>query len=90
MYNSRILYKDYLKDWLRGKRYSINSQTLKVIESYIKVHIAPSLGDLTLSQLNSMVLQNLLNDLKDKGLANANLNQYRKTIESLKDKWPNF
>lgn len=85
VYNGEILFKDYLKDWLRGKRYSINPQTIKGIESYIKNHIFPSLGDLTLSQLNAMVLQNFVNDLKDKGLANATVKRIFSVIHSSLD-----
>lgn len=68
MYNDKTLYKDYILNCLKAKRYNISRQTLQVCESYIRNQINPMIGEFTLSQLNPMILQQFVNELKDKGL----------------------
>jgi integrase len=73
MFNGEISYKQYIVDWLKGKRYSISQQTYQVNESYIRNQITPMLGDYSLSQLNPMILQQFVNERMDKGLANSSV-----------------
>ena len=73
MYSREMVYRDYLSEWLKGRRYNIGSQTYKVCESYIRSQINPMLGHLHLSQLNPMILQHFSNALKDKGLADTSV-----------------
>jgi integrase len=73
MFNAEISYKQYIVDWLKGKRYSISQQTYQVNESYIRNQITPMLGDYSLSQLNPIILQQFVNELMDKGLANSSV-----------------
>jgi hypothetical protein len=62
---SNTVYKDYLMDWLRGKRHSISRHTLQVCESFIRHQINPMIDELTLAQLNPMVLQQFVSRLLD-------------------------
>lgn len=82
---SNTVYKDYLMDWLRGKLYSISRQTLQVCESYIRHQINPIIGELTLAQLNPMVHQQFVNELKDKGLANTSVKRIFSIVHSSLD-----
>lgn len=66
---TKTLYSDFLNEWLENKRNSIKKQTY---ENYIllsNIHIIPSLGSLTVSQLTPMVIQRFINDLLNKGLS---------------------
>jgi integrase len=85
MYDDKTLYKDYIIDWLKGKRYNISRQTLQVCESYIRNQINPMIGELTLSQLNPMILQQFVNELKDKGLANTSVKRIFSVVHSSLD-----
>jgi integrase len=41
---SKVLYTDYLNEWMKDKRHSISSQTAAANDSYLRTHIIPSLG----------------------------------------------
>lgn len=82
MYSDGIVYRDYLVDWLNAKRYSINPQTMMVNESFIRNHINPLLGHLTLAQLNPMVLQKFIHELKNRGLANNSVKRVFSVVHS--------
>ncbi len=85
MLGKDTLYREYLLEWLRGTRYNIGSQTLKVNKSYIQNQIIPLIGDLTLSELNPLTLQNFVNDLKDRGLSNASVKRIFSIVHSSLD-----
>jgi integrase len=68
---TKILFSNYVIEWLKGKSYSISSQTVKSHQSYIKTHIVPRLGNIPLSELKSITIKRFINELKDKGLADA-------------------
>lgn len=68
---SKLLFKDYLSDWMKDKRHSISSQTVAVSESYLRTHIIPLLGDIPMSKLTSLAIQRFITELKDKGLADS-------------------
>jgi integrase len=79
------LYKDYLEEWLKAKRYSVGTQTLRVTRSYVCNQVEPLLGHLALSQLTPMVLQAFVNALKDKGLANGSVKRVFTIVHSSLD-----
>lgn len=85
MFNAEIYYDKYIVDWLKGKRYSISQQTYQVNESYIRNQIIPLLGDYSLSQLNPMILQQFINELIDKGLANSSVKRIFSIVHSSLD-----
>src|SRR5690606_14471822 len=54
---SKMLYKDYLHEWMIDKQHSIGSQTVKANMSYINDHVIPSTGDIPLDKLNAFDIQ---------------------------------
>jgi integrase len=68
---SKVLYRDYLHDWMKDKRHSISSQTAAANDSYLRTHIIPSLGDIPMSKLTSLAIQRFITELKEKGLADS-------------------
>jgi len=65
---SRILFRDYLQDWLKTKR-NLGEQTLELYHSYLRTHIIPSLGHIPLAKLSAHDIEMFLNSLHEKGLA---------------------
>lgn len=70
---STMLFEEYLHEWFQTKKSQIGKQTAKNYESNIRFHIVPYLGKYPLSKLNTLIIQNLINLLVDKGLSNATI-----------------
>ncbi len=68
---TKTLYKEFLIDWLENKKHSIKNQTYKNYVTVSNTHIIPELGNLTVQQLNAMVLQKFVNSLCHKALSSA-------------------
>jgi integrase len=56
--------------WLKNKS-DLGRQTLKNYLSFIQTHIVPSIGHYPLAKLNPLLIQNLITDLRKKGLADG-------------------
>lgn len=76
------LYRDYLADWLKVKRYSYSPHTTLSFESIIRSQIIPQLGDFTIGELSPMVLQTFVNKLIESGLANRSVRQIFTVVSS--------
>jgi len=68
---SKLLYKDYLNEWLSNKRHNLSQQTFELYSSNINNHIEPVLGDIQLSKLSALHIQRFITELKNKGLSNS-------------------
>jgi len=77
-----MLYRDYLIEWLKVKRYSYSPPTISGTEYSIRTRIAPRLGDLALADLSPMVLQTFVNELKESGLANRSVRHIFAVVSS--------
>jgi integrase len=86
---STMLYKEYMVDWFKGKKLSIGEQTSKVYENIIFGRIIPVLGNVPLSKITALQLQNYVNELKMEGLASRTVKKVfevlRNSLEHAKD-----
>lgn len=60
---SKILYSDFLDEWLKDKQISVRTSTFKMYKALVKGHISPVLGQLKLSDITARHIQNLIRDL---------------------------
>lgn len=71
---SKILYKEFLERWLEDRQTRVKKQTLETYTWLVHKHIIPTLGNVELSKLNAMMIQQLLTKLtKDKCLSDENI-----------------
>ena len=71
---SKILYKEYLERWLEDRQTRVKKQTLGTYTWLVNKHIIPALGNVELSKLNALMIQQLLTKLtKDKCLSDENI-----------------
>jgi integrase len=76
-----LVYSEYLTDvWLKNKS-DLGCQTLKNYLSYINLHTTPSIGHYSLAKLNPIIIQNLITDLKRKGLADGTVKRIYSIIQ---------
>lgn len=64
---SKMLFKDYLNQWLEDKQTYVKESTLKNYRRLVKNHILPSLGHIEMCKLSPIVIQQLYNKLKSGG-----------------------
>jgi integrase len=93
---SKMLYKDFMQDWLEDKKTKVKPRTLETYRGLVNNHILPmrknaqgktvGLGDLALSDITPRHIQNLYNDLRATGrLSGENIQKVHTIInESLK------
>ena len=79
----RILYKDWIYEWLIEKREYIKESTYANYSNNIFNHIIPKLGDYSLYEINHKILQNFLLDLFKNGKNNENGGLAEKTIKDI-------
>ncbi|OAS18911.1 tyrosine-type recombinase/integrase [Paenibacillus oryzisoli] len=70
---SKILYKEYLTQWLIEKQQTIKRQSAKTTEQIVRTHIVPSIGCIPLCNLNTLHIQKFVNELHKKGLADGTI-----------------
>ncbi len=61
----------FLTDWFKTKRNMIGDQTAKLYHGYLKNRIIPALGEIPVSKLTTLHIQNFLNDLTEEGLSDS-------------------
>jgi integrase len=66
---SKMLFREYITDWLNDKKNSVKKQTWEGYEVLIRTHIIPVLGNVKVSSLTPNILQKFINDLMDSHLA---------------------
>jgi integrase len=79
---SKMLYKDYIEQWFKGKQTTLGQQTKTVYRGNINHRIIPKLGQIQLAHITPLVIQNYVNELKEEGLANATISKLLKMIKS--------
>jgi integrase len=88
---TKMLYRDYLLQWLEDKQTKVKKQTLETYSWLVNKHIIPALGQTELSKLNPMIIQQLYNQLtKEKTLSDENIQKVHTMInDSLKkaERW---
>lgn len=79
---SKILFSDYLNQWLHDKQINIMPSTYSNYRWLVDKHINPYLGNVELSKLNPMIIQKFYNDLVLKGsLAQENIQKIHSLIK---------
>jgi len=60
--NDKVKLKEWLYTWLEGRENAIAYKTYKEYESNIRNHIVPKIGEYNLKDLNTRIIQKLVND----------------------------
>lgn len=89
---NKILYKEYLLErFLEDKMTKVKKQTLNTYRWIVEKHIIPTIGDVELTKLNPIIIQDLYNKLtKEKVLSDENIQKVHTLInDSLKkaERW---
>lgn len=80
---SKMLFKDYLDQWIRSKR-KIRDSTLKNYKNQVYNHIRPELGNAELARLTDNDLYDFYEKLKEeKGLSNTTIHDIHKTVKQI-------
>lgn len=80
---SKMTVEQWMLTWLRDyKKNSVKPKTYAAYESHIKNHIAPDLGDCTLSQLRNDMVQRFVNNLAEKGLKSLTIERVVGTLKT--------
>lgn len=79
----KILYKDWIYEWLIEKREYIKESTYANYSNNIFNHIIPRLGDYSLDEIDHKILQKFLLDLFKNGKSNGNGGLAEKTIKDI-------
>jgi len=66
---SALTVKEWMKTWLNSYKTNIEETTKIGYQEKIDEYINPYIGHIPIKSLQSLVVQNLINDLKNKGLA---------------------
>ncbi|MEX0750747.1 MAG: tyrosine-type recombinase/integrase, partial [Dehalococcoidia bacterium] len=70
----------YLKRWLAGAKPTIRERTWVRYEQYVRLHLEPKLGKLSLTKLSPQHLQNLYADRLEAGLSPTTVHHLHATI----------
>lgn len=81
--NKKILYKDWIYEWLLEKKEYIKESTYANYSNNIFNHIIPKLGNYYLNDLNHKVIQDFLLDLYKNGRKDNNGGLAEKTIKDI-------
>ena len=79
----KILYKDWIYEWLIEKREYIKESTYANYSNNIFNHIIPKLGEYSLAEIDHKILQEFLLDLFKNGKSNRNGGLSEKTIKDI-------
>lgn len=82
-FNSKILYKDWIWDWLLDKKYYIKESTYANYSNLVSNHIEPYLGKYYLDELNNKIIQRFLLDKHQTGKLNNSGGLSNKTIKDI-------
>lgn len=76
--NNNILFKDFIWDWFNFNTVNKTPNTIANIESRIKKHIIPNLGEYKVKEITSFILQNFYNNYL---LKNLSINYAKKIMD---------
>ncbi len=79
----KILYKDWIYEWLLDKKNYIKESTYANYSNNIFNHIIPKLGDYYLKDINHRIIQNFLLELSKSGNKNTENGLSEKTIKDI-------
>jgi integrase len=80
---SKMLLGEYLEDWLENKRIQVKESTYKKYYWIINSHLNPIIGDIALSDLKPIHVQQFLLTLSnDKGLSSENIRKVHSVLSS--------
>lgn len=79
----KILYRDWLYEWLIDKRNYIKESTYAGYSNYIYCHIIPKLGSYYLHQLNHKILQDFIVNLFKEGRIDGTGGLSKKTVKDI-------
>lgn len=79
----RILYKDWIYNWLLEKKHYIKESTYANYSNAVFNHIIPKLGHYKLDELSHKLIQDYLLDLSKNGKINGNGGLSSKTIKDI-------
>lgn len=79
----KILYKDWIYEWLIEKKEYIKESTYANYSNNIFNHIIPKLGDYSLNEIDHKILQKFLLDLFKNGKSDGNGGLAEKTIKDI-------
>lgn len=79
----KILYKDWIYEWLIEKREYIKESTYANYSNNIFNHIIPKLGEYSLAEIDHKILQEFLLDLFKNGKSNGNGGLAEKTVKDI-------
>jgi len=74
-------FAEYFLQWLDGRN-NIADTTRDMYLSYYKNHINPAIGDISLSKLNSLDIQKLIKNLKEKDLSDEMVKRVFSTVNA--------
>jgi integrase len=80
---SKMLFKDYLKQWLESKSTTIKKNTYENYVRHVDNNIIPHIGNLPLSKITPLDISNLhVHLLKEKGLSESTVGDVHKVLKS--------
>lgn len=79
---SKSTFGEYLDEWFNTRKEKLGSQTVKANESYIRNHIIPMIGHISLADLNVLHIEKFISDLRKKGLAEATIKKMFSIVSS--------
>ncbi|MFP7295816.1 tyrosine-type recombinase/integrase [Neobacillus niacini] len=79
---SKVTYKEFIGEWLKTKKINIGPQTFEIYQIIVNTHIIPFLGGLSLQNIKTIHIQNLVNDLVEKGYASDSVRKIHAVIRN--------
>lgn len=79
---SKMPYTEFLKTWFRTKKKGLGIQTVEVYQMHLDRYIIPFLGNIQLSKLSTIDIDNFINDMLEKGLAPSTI---KKSVNIIKN-----
>lgn len=78
---SKVLYRDYLNDWLESKKISVRESTWKSYSDWVRLHIIPALGDLEISKITPQRVEKFMLDLGKNNYAGSTMQKIHTIIK---------
>jgi integrase len=79
---SKMTYGGFIDEWFRTKQKSLGKQTIEVHTMYLNKYIIPSLGNVPLSSLKTIHINNFINDMHEKNYSAATI---KKAVNIIKN-----
>lgn len=76
----KITVKEYLEEWIENHSRNLRPSTAASYKGHIKNHIVPYIGHVQLKQVTAPLLDNLFQQLFDKGLSNSSVRYVERVL----------